>query len=49
MHDTYVFRQIKAEEIPYMFDMILKRMKWMDEKGIREHHVMWDEIDWFLQ
>lgn len=23
--------------------------QWMDEKGIREHHVMWDEIDWFLE
>ncbi len=23
--------------------------QWMSEKGIQEHHVMWDEIDWFLE
>lgn len=23
--------------------------QWMNEKGIQEHHVVWDEIDWFLE
>lgn len=37
-HD-YVFREITKEEIPQMFSMILQRMKWMDEKGIRQWNV----------
>lgn len=45
MHDTYVFRKIKAEEVPHMFAMILKRMKWMDEKGIEQWNVTrYDEV-----
>ena len=23
--------------------------QWMNEKGIQEHHVVWEEIDWFLE
>ena len=23
--------------------------QWMDEKGITEHHVMWEDVDWYLE
>lgn len=23
--------------------------QWMDEIGIQEHHVMWEEVDWFME
>ena len=39
MKDKYVFREIKKQEIPQMFSLILQRMKWMDEKGIRQWNV----------
>lgn len=39
MSDHYIFREITKTEIPQMFSMILERMKWMDEKGIRQWNV----------
>ena len=45
MKDKYIFRKIKKEEIPQMFDIILKRMKWMDEKSIKQWNVTYyDEV-----
>ena len=45
MCEKYVFRKIKKEEVSQMFQMILDRMKWMDEKGIRQWNVAkYDEI-----
>lgn len=45
MHNRYVFRKIKQEEVSQMFHMILKRMEWMDEKGIEQWNVTkYDEI-----
>lgn len=41
----YIFREIKKEEIPLMFSLILSRMKWMDEAGIRQWNVTkYDEV-----
>jgi hypothetical protein len=41
----YIFREIKKEEIPDMFELILERMRWMDEKGIRQWNVTkYDEV-----
>ena len=31
-----VFRKLRADEVPQMFSMILARMRWMDENGIRQ-------------
>ena len=31
-----VFRRLRADEVPQMFSMILARMRWMDENGIRQ-------------
>lgn len=43
--DTYTFREIKKEEIPLMFSLILKRMEWMDLKGIKQWNVTaYDEV-----
>ncbi len=39
MDDKYIFREIKKEEISQMFNLILERMKWMDEKGIKRHFI----------
>ena len=39
MKDSYIFRQIKKEELPIFFDIILSRMKWMDEVGIKQWNV----------
>ena len=39
MESKYIFRQIKSEEIPEMFDIILERVAWMDEVGIRQWNV----------
>lgn len=36
MQDKYLFRQIEKKEIPIMFEIILGRMKWMDEVGIKQ-------------
>ncbi len=39
MENKYIFRQIKKEELPEMFDIILDRVKWMDEVGIKQWNV----------
>ena len=45
MNERYVFREIKDSEIPVMFQLILARMKWMDEVGIRQWNVTkYDEV-----
>ena len=45
MKDSYIFRQIKKEELPVFFDIILSRMKWMDEVGIKQWNVTkYDEV-----
>ncbi len=45
MKEKYIFREITKEEIPQMFDLILARMKWMDEKGIKQWNVTYyDEV-----
>lgn len=36
MDKKYIFRKIEKEEIPKMFKLILKRIKWMNEKGIKQ-------------
>ncbi len=42
---AYTFREIKKEEIPILFDIILSRMKWMDIKGIKQWNVTaYDEV-----
>ena len=35
-HKDYLFRRIKDSEIQLMFEMILSRMRWMDEVGIEQ-------------
>ncbi len=43
--EQYVFREIREEEIPLMFQMILDRMRWMDEVGIKQWNVTkYDEV-----
>lgn len=45
MENKYIFRKITKEEIPQMFQLILQRMKWMDEKGIKQWNVTkYDEV-----
>lgn len=39
MKRNYLFREITKDEIPQMFSMILQRMKWMDETGIKQWNV----------
>ena len=39
MKNRYIFRPIKREEIPEMFEIILERVKWMDEAGIQQWNV----------
>ncbi len=39
MGDRYIFRAIRKEEIQQMYQMILDRMDWMDEVGIRQWNV----------
>lgn len=36
MQSRYQFRKITKSEVPQMFSMILKRLEWMDEKGIQQ-------------
>lgn len=36
MTDTYIFRQAKQEEIRAVFDLIMGRVAWMDQVGIRQ-------------
>ena len=41
----YLFREIKKEEVSIMFDMILQRMKWMNDVGIQQWNVTkYDEV-----
>ncbi len=43
--EHYTFRETKKEEIPALFRLILARMKWMDEVGIRQWNVTkYDEV-----
>lgn len=45
MKHSCIFREIAKEEVPQMFSMILKRMEWMDEKGIHQWNTSrYDEI-----
>lgn len=45
MNDNYRFREIEKEEVSQMFSMIRQRMKWMDEKGIKQWNIVkYDEI-----
>ena len=36
METNYIFRQAKKEEIPAVFDLIMGRVAWMDQVGIRQ-------------
>ena len=36
MQSRYQFREITKSGVPQMFSMILKRMEWIDEKGIQQ-------------
>lgn len=36
METKYIFRQAKKEEIPAVFDLIMGRVAWMDQVGIRQ-------------
>ena len=39
------FIKLPPEKAPQMFDLVLERMKWMDEKGIEQWNVMgYDEV-----
>lgn len=38
--NSCIFRKVKLSEIPQIFNLILERMKWMDEKGIKQWNVM---------
>ena len=33
---SYIFRKAKKEEIPVVFEIIGKRVKWMDKVGIKQ-------------
>ena len=39
MDDRYLFRKIFKSEIPQVFSMILQRIEWMSQKGIRQWNV----------
>ena len=44
-YENYEFRKIREDEIPLMFEIILSRMKWMDEVGIKQWNVTkYDEV-----
>lgn len=36
IRERYIFREITKDEIPQMFLLILKRIQWMDQKGIQQ-------------
>ena len=36
---TFTFRPAEAHEVPAVFDLIMARVRWMDEKGIRQWNV----------
>ena len=38
--DPFSFEKAKLEDIPFIFQLILDRMKWMDKKGIKAWNVM---------
>ena len=43
--DGYVFRAISDDELPLMFELIMSRVRWMDEVGIRQWNVTkYDEV-----
>lgn len=45
MENKYIFRKITKEEIPVMLHLIIERMKWMDEKGLKQWNVTkYDEV-----
>lgn len=39
MKKIYTFRKIRKEEISQMFRLVIQRMKWMDENGIKQWNV----------
>lgn len=39
MENRYQFRQVTAREIPVVFDLIQRRVAWMDRVGIRQWNV----------
>lgn len=39
MDNTYVFRKLLESEAEQMFDLIVQRIRWMDEEGIRQWNV----------
>ncbi|MDO5544490.1 MAG: GNAT family N-acetyltransferase [Eubacteriales bacterium] len=39
METVYLFREAAPDEVSQVFSLILKRMRWMDEKGIRQWNV----------
>lgn len=42
MHKQYQFRRLSVQEAPQMFDLIVQRIRWMDEEGIRQ----WNETQY---
>lgn len=36
MDKQYEFRRLTVDEAPEMFDLIVQRIRWMDEKGIKQ-------------
>ena len=47
--EKYIFRKATADEVQTVFQLVLNRIHWMDEKGITEHHVSCLEKDWVLE
>lgn len=48
MQSRYQFREITKSEVPQMFSMILKRMEWMDEKGIQQWNAAKQNLSFIL-
>lgn len=45
MQESYIFREIKKDEVDIMFSLILARVKWMDEVGIKQWNTTkYDEV-----
>lgn len=43
--DKYIFRAIRSDEIGDMFSLIMSRVRWMDDVGIRQWNVTkYDEV-----
>lgn len=38
-YKKYIFRKIEKEEISEMFELIIERIKWMNEKGIKQWNI----------